>query len=49
MAELSIEELISCSMSVIRVVRSCVWAKSFCTTENSLLMDFIIWFRRVGI
>ncbi len=47
MAKLSIEELTSCSMSVIRVVRSCVWATSFCTTENSLLMDFIVWFRRV--
>ncbi len=47
MAKLSIEELTSCSMSVMRVVRSCVWVKSFCTTENSLLMDFIVWFRRV--
>ncbi len=29
------------------VVRSCVWAKSFCTTENSLLMDYIVSLRRV--
>ncbi len=47
MAKLSIEELTSSSMSVMRVVKSCVWAKTFCTTENSLLMDFIVWFRRV--
>ncbi len=47
MAKLSIEELTSRSMSVMRVVRSCVWAKLFYTTENSLLMDFIVWFRRV--
>jgi len=24
-----------------------VWAKSPCTTENSLLTDFMVWFRRV--
>ncbi len=47
MAKLSIEELTSHSMSVMRVVRSCVWAKSICTTENSLLIDFMVWFRRV--
>ncbi len=47
MAKLSIEELTLRSMSVMRVVRSCVWAESFCMTENSLLMDFIVWFRRV--
>ncbi len=47
MAKLSIEELTSNSMSFMSVVRICVWAKSFGTTENCLLMDLIVWFRSV--